>query len=111
MQFLFDSCNANGGTCLLSAKDIANNVYSKIDLSEYEVDEVVKNLIFDNYIDVVYSDKKGQTIYCIKLTEQGQAFARERHNTKVKASVLIIRTVLLAILSFVVGIILKAIFS
>lgn len=111
MQFLFDSCNNNGGTCLLSAKDITTNVYAKLDLSEYEVDDIIKNLVFDNYIDVVYSDKKGQMIYCVKLTEQGQAFAREKHNTKVKASVLIIRTVLLAILSFVVGLILKALFT
>ncbi len=111
MQYLFDTCGANGGKCLVSAKDISTSIYSKIDLNEHEIDEVIKNLTLDNYIDVIYSDKKGQTIYCVTLKELGQAFAREKRNSKINTSVLIIRTVLLAVLSFVVGIILKAIFS
>ena len=111
MQYLFDTCMSNDNKCLLSAKDISVAVYSKVDMTEYEVDEIIKNLSLDEYIDVIYSDKKGQTVYCISLDEKGKAFAREKHNNKVTINMLILRTVLLAILSFVVGLILKAIFT
>lgn len=111
MQYLFDTCNANSGKCLVSAQDISTSIYSKIDLNEFEIDEIIKNLILDGYVDVIYSDKKGKKIYCVTLTEQGQGFARQKRNSKINASVLIARTVLLAILSFVVGLILKAIFT
>jgi len=111
MQYLFDTCNNNNGKCLLSAKEISTSIFSKIDLNELEIDEVIKNLALDGYIDVIYSDKKGKTIYCITLKELGQAFARAKRNSKITVSVLIIRTVLLAILSFIIGIILKSIFT
>ena len=112
MQYLFNTCKSlEDGKCLLSAKDIATKVYSKADLTEFEIDEMIKNLVLENYIEVLYSDKKGQTVYLITLTEKGHAFDREKRNTKIKTSVLIVRTVLLAILSFVVGLILKAIFT
>jgi DNA-binding MarR family transcriptional regulator len=111
MSYLYDVCIANGGKCLLSIEEIINNLYSKVDLTEDKVQEIVKNLAFDDYIEVVDSDKKGERVYCITLTEHGQAFVRENNNTKRNTRMLIIRTVLLAVLSFVVGVILKAIFS
>ena len=111
MQYLFDSCMSNEGKCLLSAQDISTGIYSKIDLTEFEIDEVVQNLVLDGFVDVIYSDKKGRKMYCITLTEQGKGFARQKRNSKINTSVLIARTILLAILSFVVGLILKAIFT
>ena len=111
MQLLFDCCNNNGGKCLMSAKDIAGKVYSRIDLTEFEIDEIVKNLIMDDYIDVIYSNKKGQIVYCITLKSKGVAFKREKHNSKVNITMLVVRTILLAVLSFVVGVVLKKIFS
>ncbi len=111
MQLLFDTCNAGNGKCLLSAKDISMQLCNNKDLTEFEIEKIIENLVLDKYIDVIYSDKKGQTVYLISLSENGKAFAREKHNKKVTASMLIIRTVLLATLSFVIGLILKAIFT
>ena len=111
MAYLYEVCNANGGKCLLSIDEIITNMYPKVDLTPEVVQEIVKNLAFDDYIEVVNSDKKGESVYCIALTEHGQAFIRENNNTKRNTRMLIIRTVLLAVLSFVVGVILKAIFS
>ena len=111
MQYLFDTCMSNGDKCLLSAKEISVAVYSKVDWTEYEVDQIINNLALDEYLNVIHSDKKGQTVYCISLAEKGKAFARERHNSKVTTNMLILRTVLLAVLSFVIGLILKAIFT
>ncbi len=111
MSYLYEACTTNGGKCLLSIEDIMSNMYSKVDLTPDAVEEIVKNLAFDDYIEVVHSDKKGEIVYCITLTEHGQAFVRENNNSRRNTRMLIIRTVLLAVLSFVVGVVLKAIFS
>lgn len=111
MQFLFETCKNNDGKCLLSARDIATNVFAKTELTDFEVADIINNLKLDEYIDVIYSDKKGQEVYLVSLKEKGEGFLREKQNTKSTTRMLIIRTVLLAILSFVVGLVLKAIFS
>ena len=111
MQYLFDSSINNGGKCLVTAQDVSQNVNYKKQIQEGEVDESIKNLVLDGYVDVVYSDKKGQTVYCVTLLEKGQAFVREQQNTKKNITILVVRTVLLAVLSFIVGLVLKAIFT
>ncbi|MBQ4558041.1 MAG: hypothetical protein IJA61_01530 [Clostridia bacterium] len=111
MQYLFEVCSNNDGKCLLSARDISTKVFSKIELTDFEVDEIVNNLKLDDYIDVIHSDKKGQEVYLISLKEKGQGYQRERQNVKKSWRSALIRTIILAIVSFVVGIILKAIFS
>ena len=65
----------------------------------------------ENYISVVNSDKNGKLVYCISVLVKGKAFIREQENAKKNLTIMIVRTVALAVLSFVVGIILKAIFS
>ena len=111
MSYLYKTCVANGGKCLVSSADIINNVYSRVDITEDVVEDILKNLVYDNYIEVINSDKKGEKVYCISLTEHGNGFARENSNTKRNTRMLIIRTVLLAVLSFAVGMILKVLFS
>ena len=64
------------------------------------------NEIMNEYI---YSDLL-EAIYCINICSKGKSFTREEHNIKKSWTTAVVRTVLLAILSFVVGLILKAIF-
>jgi len=111
MNYIYEKCSANGGKCLLTVGDIITNLYSKVDLTEEVVEDIMQNLVFDNYIELIKSDKKGESVYCISLTDHGNAFAREKSNNNRNTRMLVIRTVLLAVLSFAVGLILKAIFS
>lgn len=75
------------------------------------VEEIVKNLAYDGYFDLVYSDRKGETVYCVTLTEKGKGFPR---SGKMLKRTLIFRlglTVCLAVFSFLLGLLLKAIFK
>ena len=73
---------------------------------------MVKLRVYWNYyINVVNSDKNGELIYCITVLPKGKSFYREEKNKKKTWSVAIIRTIILAVISFVVGIILKALFT
>ena len=110
MHFIFDKCK-NKSSVLISPEEISNHLYSKFEVGKVEIDEIINNLVLDNYITVILSDKKGQLIYCISLDKNGESFLRDQENKKKTTINLIIRTVALAVLSFAVGLILKAIFS
>ena len=110
MNFIYSKCQ-NNEAVLISPTDIATACLDKFDLTNIEIDQILSGLMLDNYIDVVNSDKKGKLVYCITLKQKGASYKRDLDQKKKTTIMLITRTVLLAILSFTVGVILKAIFS
>lgn len=79
-------------------------------LSLTDLDKVVKDLSVDGYFDLVYSDRRGETVYCISLTEKGRGYQRNAKLIKRNLIYKLIVTVGFAFLSFVIGLLLKAIF-
>lgn len=111
MKFLFDNC-LNQPSKLFSAESIINFVLNKKhSLSLYELEDIMVNLQKENYIDFVESDSKNGLTYCVSLKTKGKFFLKDLKRQKRQNSFLIIRTIALAVLSFLIGIILKAIFS
>lgn len=110
MEFLYSKCK-DKKSCLISPSEIINAMLPKYDLTEPEISEIIKGLDLDNYIDVINSDNNGKLIYCISLKQKGQAFERDKKGQKKLWFWWVSRTILLAIISFIVGMILKAIFS
>ena len=98
-------------TCLLLPLDIEHALEPKYSINQTETQALLDGLVQENYINLVNSDKNGELIYCISILPKGKSFYREEHNFKKSWVSAVVRTVLLAILSFVVGIILKLIFS
>ena len=109
MRFILKA-SAGKDTCLLAPLDIIHGLQPKYDLSNAELHGLLDGLAQENYIGLVNSDKNGELIYCINICSKGKSFTREEHNIKKSWTTAVVRTVLLAILSFVVGLILKAIF-
>ena len=109
MKYLLQVCE-NKDTCLLTPLDLCHCFEPKYNVNNIELEAILDGLIQENYISVVNSDKKGELVYCITITSKGKSFTREQKNIKINWSVAITRTIILAIISFIVGIILKAIF-
>lgn len=109
MSYIFQKCEGKD-SILISPEELGNVLRPRYDLSEQEVKDIVDNLVLDGYISMILSDKKGKTIYCISLDKKGESFERDRENEKKNLRVLIIRTILLAILSTFVGLLIKWIF-
>ena len=110
MSYLFDKC-ADKSSHLLLAEEIVAFVSSKKQaLSLSELDEIMQILQKDNYIDFVASDSKNGSTYCVSLKSKGYFFKKDLQKEKKQTRMLIYRTIGLAVLSFLVGIILKAIF-
>lgn len=109
MKYLLSVCEKKD-TCLLSPLDLCHTFEPKYNVNDIELESILEGLTQENYISVVNSDKKGELVYCITILAKGKSFLRDQKNIKINWSVAITRTIILAIISFIVGIILKAIF-
>ncbi len=110
MHYIFNKCK-DKDSVLISPEELINCASAKYNLTKIEIDEIIDNLVLENYITMVLSDKKGKPIYCVSLDKKGESFLRDEQNKKKSTVNIILRTVALAVLSFVVGLILKAIFT
>ena len=75
-----------------------------------ELEKIVVALNQDGYFDLVYSDRHGEVVYCITLTARGKAYKRHAQVMKRNLLFRIGLSVALAVLSFIIGLILKAVF-
>ena len=98
-------------TCLISPHDIAKDVCKKMVLSINEIDEIMASLSLQNYIDFVVSNSKEGYYYCVKLKKKGQTYLSDAKKARKSLYMLILRSLFLALVSFVFGLILKAIFK
>ena len=98
-------------TYLISPHDIAKEVSNKLILSISEIDEIMAGLSLQNYIDFVVSDSKNGYYYCVKLKKKGQTYLADAKKQKKELLKLMLRSMFLATVSFVFGLILKAIFK
>ena len=98
-------------TYLISPHDIAKEVSNKLILSISEIDEIMAGLSLQNYIDFVVSDSKNGYYYCVKLKKKGQTYLSDSKKQKKELMRLVLRSMFLATVSFVFGLILKEIFK
>lgn len=110
MGYLCRVCSGKK-TYLISPNDIARAICKKCVLSIAEIDEVMASLALENYIDFVVSDGKDGYYYCVTLKKKGQAFLVENKKQKQTLVMLVLRSIFLATVSFVFGLILRAIFK
>lgn len=111
MDYIFDKSNGKDSV-LISFKEITDVLTKNLlETSDVEIDEIMQNLSLDGYINVILSDKKGKPIYCVSLDKKGVSWRRDAENRRKTTIMLVVRTVLLAVLSFAVGLILKAVFK
>ena len=111
MKCLYDKCKDKLSQLIPAEEIIKYSLNKKHSLSSYELDDIMTNLQKENYIDFVSSDSKKGLFYCVSLKSKGKFFLKDLKKQKRQNSFLIIRTVALAVLSFLIGVILKAIFS
>lgn len=102
--------SGNKDTCLLLPVDIIHAVAPRYSINQIEAQALLDGLVQENYINLVNSDKNGELIYCISVLPKGKSFYREQDNQKKFWVKTIVKTVLLAVLSFAVTAILRAIF-
>ncbi len=110
MTYLCKVCSGKK-TQLVSPNEIAEALCNKAVLSVAEIDEILASLSNDNYLDFVVSDSKNGYYYCVNLKRKGISYITDAKKSRKALGLLILRSMFLATVSFVFGIILKAIFK
>lgn len=110
MKHLFETCQG-GASRLVSAQEIVDFLNTrKFVVSLSELEQIMISLSKEGFIDFVSSESKNGVMFCVTLKGKGLLFKKDIQKERKLASWIVIRTALLAILSFVVGLLLKAIF-
>lgn len=94
---------------LISPIDLRNNVGTE-KLSQTEFEKQVEELSKEGFFDIVYSDRRGEKVYCITLLEKGKGYFRKERIERQNLVKRFFLTIGFAVLSFLVGVILKKIF-
>ena len=108
MLGLLEMCNKKQAI-LVSPIDLLKIVGTE-NLTLSELEKTLQDLCTDGYFDLVYSDRHGEKVFCITLLEKGKGYLRSESLEKRNLIKRFVLTIGFAILSFIVGIILKKIF-
>lgn len=112
MEAIYSLCDGKL-SCLASCDDIlraASKKDKKRSIGAKKLEETLALLQMDGYFDVIYSGRKGERMYVITLHTKGLAFHRNKKIAKKQALFKALVTVLCAVTSFLIGLILKAVF-
>ncbi|HCJ01483.1 MAG TPA: hypothetical protein DIC18_01215 [Clostridiales bacterium] len=106
MRVIYKKTTRNKGMCLIRPVELMVGISYGLDFKEEDLEPTMKALIYDEYIDLVESDKKGDFYYCITLLKKGFAFQRSEEQRLRARRSKIISKVLLALLGGAVTILL-----
>ncbi len=109
MEAVYTLCGSRQ-VCLVSPWEILNLLPSKSKITEERLDKILNALQMDEYFEMISSDRKGEKMYVITLRPLGVAFKRSSVQNKRAIVYKIILSVGGAVLAFVAGAILRALF-
>lgn len=104
MEYVYQKCQGKK-SCLISPREIISFVADKYVISPDELEKIMTNLSYDNYIELFKSDKKGSPIFCVSLKLKGEGFHRELTNNKRNLAFIIGRTCVLALITGIISLI------
>ncbi len=96
---------------LLSPCELGAALPSREKFDEAAIGRLLRSLALDGYFDVIESERKGEPVYVIQMREAGLSYRRQ--NAQRKRSILFRFAIaaLGAVVTFLVGLLLRAIFS
>ena len=98
-------------SCLISKESIVAFVGNEKLVNSNNVEEILNRLYASDYIDLLLSSKKDEKFYCITLLKRGKNFKEEKKKEFNNIKNKILLAMLGALVSFIVGRILIAIFT
>lgn len=110
LNVVYKTAVNKNGQCLLSPLDILQKIPYKLEFTEQDLEKVLDNLALDNYFSVDKAKHHGEVFYVITLKERGLSYIRDKKKARRKLYIRLITTILIAILSYVVKLILPYIF-
>ena len=110
MDEIYALCKGDG-TSLISAADFSRLFEEKERLPEDKLEKIFEDLREDDYAETIFSHRKGEKMYLFALRAKGYCYPREKENKRRDKALLVIKSVVSAIVAFLVGFILRRIFK
>lgn len=110
MTAVYELCDGTE-SCLVSPAEILAILPQNRKIGYERLEEVLYDLKSDGYFDLITSERKGERMYVINLTDSGASFPRERLQRRRDIMFKIVLALIGATATFVFGLILKAIFG
>lgn len=111
MKSIYYKAVEKDGTCIISQNDLLASMPYNFQFKKSELNPALKSLVSEGYFELITTEKRGEDYYCITLQKPGYDFAYQIAKEKRQVKMKIILTVSGAVLSFIVSIALKSIFS
>ncbi len=110
MDILYQFCG-DSGTFLCAPWDILRHFSPKEKLDEDRLDKILRALEADGYLSLIRSDRRGEPMYVVTLRADQRSYRREKQ--QVRRDVIFKATLAVggAVASFLVGLLLRALFS
>ena len=90
-------------SCLASSADILCRVPRHSEISEARLNDILKCLEYDGYVDVVMSDRYGEMVYCITLKDRGKGYKRESVQSRRYVIYRVFLAIISALITFIIG--------
>ncbi len=110
MNAVYEMCDGKD-SCLVSSLEIMSILPQKRNYTREKVDKILRSLELDDYFDLIETDRKGEKLYVITLHQNGIAYKRTAQQMRRNLTFKICLAIGSAVITFVVGLILRGIFS
>ena len=111
MRVIYKKTTKNKGMCLIRPVELMVGIPYEIEFRAEDLEPTIKALMYDEYIEIVETDKKGDFYYCITLLKKGFAFQRSEEQRLRNRRSSIIFKILLALIGGAVSIILTKVLA
>jgi len=103
MRVIYKQTTKNKGMCLIRPVELMVGIPYALEFKAEDLEPTMRALVYDEYIDLVESDKKGDFYYCITLLKKGFAFQRSEEQRLRARRSSIVSKVLLTLLGVVLA--------
>ncbi|MCD8309370.1 MAG: hypothetical protein LUD19_05880 [Clostridia bacterium] len=110
MRAVYELCDGTD-SCLVSGADILSLIPRKLKCGADVLEDILFGLHCDGYFDIISSERKGEKMYVITLTESGYSFKRTQKQKRRDVNFKIFLAFISALATFIFGLILKGIFG
>jgi hypothetical protein len=76
MREIYKRTTNNNGMCLVRPVDLMSSIPYNVEINLEDLSPILQGLAYDEYFELVETEKKGDYYFCITLLKKGFAFQR-----------------------------------
>ena len=111
MQIIYDKMSDSKRSVILTEGDIFAQIPKKAKIELGDLRDILQQLAIDEYFELIHTEKKGEPVMVISLKQKGIAFERSIVQQKRKLGQKLVITVVCAIITALISVVIKNLVS